>query len=115
MYGCSSDSFKAEMLRYSLTQAEASSVAHVWCIIYLMPVHVLIYRGCLSENEIKREGSPSLPAGQRPEPLVNPMSSTTQAYLRMASRSARNPSMDNLAEASELMLLLPIVSIFKLF
>ncbi|CAK0784373.1 hypothetical protein CVIRNUC_007577 [Coccomyxa viridis] len=37
--------------------------------------------------------------GQRPEPLVNPMSSTTQAYLQMASRSARHPSMDNLAEA----------------
>ena len=47
----------------------------------------------------------SLPAGQRPEPLRNPMSSTTQAYLRMASRSARNSSMDNLAEAGEPMLL----------
>ncbi len=40
-------------------------------------------------------------AGIRPAQLQNPMGDATKAYVRMAVRSARSPSTDNLADLSE--------------
>ncbi len=40
-------------------------------------------------------------AGPQPQPLPNPMSEATQAYVRMAVRSARNPSMEDVSELGE--------------
>ncbi|BDA44588.1 probable methylmalonic aciduria and homocystinuria type C protein [Coccomyxa sp. Obi] len=38
--------------------------------------------------------------GSRPPALQNPLNDSTKAYVRMAVRSARNPSSDNLADMS---------------
>lgn len=46
-------------------------------------------------------------AGSRPPPLQNPLNDSTKAYVRMAVRSARNPSTDNLADLSECLPMCP--------
>lgn len=52
----------------------------------------LILKG-IQENPVCCAGAP-------PKPLPNPMSIATQAYLRMATRSARSFSGENLADIS---------------